>query len=143
MARVLGSPQEILAPADVAGFVRSALEDGDYTGKKVCVLVPDATRSCPLPDLLDSVHAALHGRVAELTFMVALGTHPAMTERQLAALFGYPPGNSGQRYPGVTIRNHEWWQPEMLVSVGTIPGAELAELSGGRISDPVEVRLNR
>jgi nickel-dependent lactate racemase len=66
-----------------------------------------------------------------------------MTERQLAALFGYPSGNSGQRYPGVTIRNHEWWQPEMLVSVGTIHGAELAELSGGRISDPVEVRVNR
>jgi nickel-dependent lactate racemase len=143
MARVLGSPQEILAPADVERFVRSALEDGDYTGKKVCVLVPDATRSCPLPDLLDSVHAALHGRVAELTFMVALGTHPAMSEERLAALLGYPPGDSERRYPGVTVRNHEWWDPAMLTSVGVITGDELAELSDGRLTDPVEVRLNR
>jgi nickel-dependent lactate racemase len=143
MALVLGSPQEILAPADVARFVRSALEDGDYTGKKVCVLVPDATRSCPLPDLLDSVHAALHGRVAGLTFMVALGTHPAMSEERLAALLGYPPGDSEQRYPGVRIRNHEWWDPAMLTSVGVITGDELAELSDGRLTDPVEVRLNR
>ena len=143
MARVLGSPREILAPADIERFIRSALEDGDYTGKKVCVLVPDATRSCPLPALLDSVHAALHGRAAELTFMVALGTHPAMSEERLAALLGYPPGDSERRYPGVTIRNHEWWDPAMLTSVGVITGDELAELSGGRLTDPVEVRLNR
>ena len=143
MARVLGSPQEILAPDDVAVFVRSALEDDDYTGKRVCVLVPDATRSCPLPDLLDSVHAALHGRVAELTFMVALGTHPAMSEERLAALLGYPPGGSEGRYPGVTIRNHEWWDPAMLTSVGVITGEELASLSGGRLTEPVEVRINR
>ena len=30
-----------------------------------------------------------------------------------------------------------------LASVGVISGAELAELSGGRLTDPVEVRLNR
>jgi nickel-dependent lactate racemase len=89
------------------------------------------------------VHAALHGRVAELTFMVALGTHPAMSEERLAALLGYPPGHSERRYPGVTVRNHEWWDPAMLTSVGVIPGEELSELSDGRLSEPVEVRLNR
>jgi nickel-dependent lactate racemase len=143
MARVLGSPGEVLDAADVEGFVRSSLEDGDYTGKKVCVLVPDATRSCPLPMLLDGVYAALYGRAAELTFMVALGTHPAMSEEQLGALLGYPPGHSEQRYPGVTVRNHEWWDPGLLTSVGTISGDELAALSGGRLTEPVEVRLNQ
>ena len=143
MARVLGSPQEVLAAADIERFVRTSLDDADYTGRKVCVLVPDATRSCPLPELLDSVHAALHGRVAELTFMVALGTHPAMSEEQLAALLGYPPGRAEERYPGVTVRNHEWWDPAMLTSVGVIDGTTLAALSDGRLTEPVEVRLNR
>jgi lactate racemase len=143
VTRILGSARQILAPDDISTFIRASLDADDYTGKRVCVLVPDATRSCPLPPLLDSVHAALHGRVAELTFMVALGTHPAMSENQLAALFGYPAGRSQERYPDVTIRNHEWWQPDMLASVGLITGAELAELSGGRLADPVEVRLNR
>jgi nickel-dependent lactate racemase len=143
MARVLGSPREVLAAADIERFIRTSLDGADYTGKKVCVLVPDATRSCPLPELLDSVHAALHGRVAELTFMVALGTHPAMSEEQLAALFGHPPGRSEERYPGVTVRNHEWWDPAMLTSVGVIEGTELATLSDGRLTEPVEVRLNR
>lgn len=49
MARVLGSAQEILAHADIDRFIREALAADDYTGKRVCVLVPDATRSCPLP----------------------------------------------------------------------------------------------
>jgi lactate racemase len=143
MARVLGSPEEILAADAVDRFVRSALDDAEYTGKRVCVLVPDATRSCPLPLLLGAVHGALHGRVAELTFMVALGTHPAMSEERLGALLGHPPGRSEERYPGVTIRNHEWWDPAMLTSVGTISAATLAQLSGGRLTDPVDVRVNR
>jgi nickel-dependent lactate racemase len=142
MTRVLGSTRDILAAPDIERFILSSLDGDEYTGRKVCVLVPDATRSCPLPQLLDGVHRALHKRVAELTFMVALGTHPAMTEEQLAALLGYPPGQSETRYPGVTIRNHEWWLPEKLVSVGIIPGEELAELSEGRLTDPVDVRLN-
>ena len=143
MATVLGSPREILAATDIEQFIRSSLDGDDYRGKRVCVLVPDATRSCPLPALLDAVHASLHRRAAQLTFMVALGTHPALTEEQLASLFGYPPGHSEQRYPGVVIRNHEWWQPQMLISTGVISGGELAELSGGRLADPVEVRINR
>jgi hypothetical protein len=111
VAQVLGSARETLAPQDIDGFIRASLDADDYTGKRVCVLVPDATRSCPLPQLLDSVHAALHGRVAELTFMVSLGTHPATGEAELAALFGYPPGHGARRYPGATIRNHEWGRP--------------------------------
>jgi nickel-dependent lactate racemase len=143
MPQVFGSAREVLAAPDIERFILSSLDSDEYTGKKVCVLVPDATRSCPLPQLLDGVHQALHGRVAELTFMVALGTHPAMPEDRLAALFGYPPGRSEVRYPGVMIRNHEWWLPETLVSVGVIPGDELAELSEGRLTGPVDVRLNR
>jgi hypothetical protein len=61
------------------------------------VLVPDSTRSCPLPLLLSSVHGALHGRVSRLAFLVAPGTHAAMTEPALAAHMGYAPGASADR----------------------------------------------
>ena len=56
------------------------------------MLVPDGTRSCPLPLLLSAVHGALHGRVSRLTVLVALGTHAAMSEEALAAHLGYPAG---------------------------------------------------
>ena len=53
------------------------LAGADLDGRSVCVLVPDGTRSCPLPLLLAAVHGALHGRVSRLTVLVALGTHAA------------------------------------------------------------------
>jgi hypothetical protein len=47
----------------------------------VCVLVPDGTRSCPLPLLVSAIHDVPHGRVSRLTVLVALGTHAAMSEQ--------------------------------------------------------------
>jgi nickel-dependent lactate racemase len=115
----------------------------DLDGRSVCVVVPDATRSCPLPLLLSAVHGALAGRVSRMTALVALGTHAPMGEAQLARHLGAPAGGIADRYPGLTVLNHEWDDPATFVSVGTIPAARVAELSGGRLAEAVDVRLNR
>jgi nickel-dependent lactate racemase len=112
-------------------------------GRSVCVLVPDATRSCPLPLLLAAVHGALHGRVSRLTVLVALGTHAPMGAGQLARHLGFPPGELAARYPGTAVVNHEWADPATFVSLGTIPAGRVAELSEGRLRQAVDVRLNR
>ena len=39
--------------------------------------------------------------------------------------------------------NHEWWKPETFVSLGHIDAERVAELSDGRLDQPVEVVLNR
>lgn len=110
---------------------------------EVCVVVPDATRSCPLPLLLRAVHSAVHGRVTRLTMLVALGTHAKMTEEALAGHLGYEPGGSSDRYPSTTILDHEWWDPSTFVTLGAISGDRIAELSDGRLCQPVDVRVNR
>jgi hypothetical protein len=51
----LGGPRAVLDPADVAGFVRTQLARVDLDGRSLCLVVPDATRRCPLPLLLDAV----------------------------------------------------------------------------------------
>jgi nickel-dependent lactate racemase len=109
----------------------------------VCVVVPDGTRSCPLPLLLSAVHGALIGRVTRLTVLVALGTHAPMDEAHLAAMLGYPAGGLDERYPGMAVLNHAWWDPDTLVSLGVIPSERVAELSDGRLVQAVDVRLNR
>jgi nickel-dependent lactate racemase len=101
----------------------------------VCVVVPDGTRSCPLPLLLSAVHGALHGRVSRLTVIVALGTHAPMAEAELAV--HCPP------LPGMTVLNHAWWEPSAFASVGTISAERVGELSGGLLHAEVDVRLNR
>jgi nickel-dependent lactate racemase len=139
----IGDAATVLDEDEVSRFVHEQLEAHPFDGRSVCVLVPDATRTCPLPLLMRAVHGALHGRVTRLTVLVALGTHAAMGEDALAAHLGYAPGRLAQTYPGTTVVNHEWWRPETFVDLGTIPAARMAELSGGRLDLDVPVLLNR
>ena len=110
----IGGPDQVLPEAAVAGFVAEQLAAQDLDGRSVCVVIPDATRSCPLPLLLTAVHGALAGRVSRMTVLVALGTHAPMTEAQLARHLGYPAGDLAARYPGMVVRNHEWADPDDL-----------------------------
>ena len=142
-AAMIGGPEELLDADRVSAFVAERLAAEDLDGRSVCVIIPDATRSCPLPMLLSAVHGALVGRVSRLTVLVALGTHAAMSEAQLARHLGYPAGDLAARYPGTTVLNHEWADPGTFVSLGTIPAERVAELSEGRLADSVDVRLNR
>jgi len=139
----IGGPGEILAPDQVVSFIAGQLGALPLDGRSVCVLVPDATRACPLPLLVRAVHSALHGRVSRLTVLIALGTHPPMSEAALAAHLGYPAGQLARAYPGMTVINHEWWRPEAFADLGTIPAARVTELSQGRLRTEVRVRLNR
>jgi nickel-dependent lactate racemase len=95
----------------------------------VCVVLPDATRSCPLPLLLSAVHAALAGRAERITALIALGTHAPMSEPHLARHLGYDVGELAGRYPGMTVLNHEWADPATFVSLGVLPAERVAELS--------------
>jgi nickel-dependent lactate racemase len=135
-ATVIGSAEDLLVEREVVAFIDEQLTAAGLDGRSVCVLVPDATRSCPLPLLLGALHHALHGRVTRLTVVVALGTHHPMDEAQLATLVG---GD----YPGMDVINHEWWRPEALTSVGRISDDRIVELSEGRLHQGVEVRVNR
>ena len=139
----LGGATGVLTGDQVVAFVREQLAAVDLDGRSVCVLVPDGTRTCPLPLLLGAVHGALAGRVSRLTTLVALGTHQAMSETALARHLGYAAGAIDATYPGMTVRNHEWWRPETFADLGTIPAARIAELSEGRLDMDVRVRLNR
>ena len=143
MTATLGSPDKILTESEVEGFVHEQLDGLDLDGRSVCVLVPDATRVCPVPLVLRALHAALHGRVSRLTVLIALGTHGAMSDEALATHLGYEGRDPAAVYPGTVILNHEWWEPSTFANLGTIPSARLEELSGGRMTGDVEVMLNR
>jgi len=112
-------------------------------GDSVLVIVPDATRTVPLPAVWAQVHAALAGRVRRLSVVVALGTHRAMTEAELDAHFGIGPGGWDARYPGVARHNHAWWDPATFHELGVLDPARVADISGGLLDEPIPVRLNR
>ncbi|MFI6832830.1 lactate racemase domain-containing protein [Kribbella sp. NPDC050241] len=133
-AAVFGGVGQVLTDDEVMSFVGDSLAGAGLDGRSVCVIVPDATRSCPLPLLMKAVHQALDGRVSKLTTLVALGTHAEMTPDQLR-------DHLGGEYDGVL--NHEWWKPDTFVDLGTISADRVGEISDEMLRDEVPVRLNR
>ncbi len=143
-AALIGGADQVLTSEQVDRFVHEAISALDVDGKNVCLIVPDGTRTCPLPLLLKPVHRALAGRVKSMTAVIALGTHQAMDERHIATFFGFRPGHAEDVYPGLQILNHEHWDPAQIVDLGTVPAERVTELSGGRLHDvPMKVELNR
>ncbi len=132
-----------LARPDLEDFCKRTFEGRSVEGKRLLFVVPDSTRTCPVGDLFRILHDLLGRRAAGLDFLVALGTHPAMTEEHLLRHFGIDRSEREGRYGKVGIFNHEWNNPDALTEVGVIPGRELAALSGGRIDRDVPVRVNR
>ncbi|MDE3202875.1 MAG: DUF2088 domain-containing protein [Acidobacteriota bacterium] len=140
--RRIGSEGEFLSERAIERFIEDCLGSERLDGRSLCVLVPDATRSCPLPPLLAALHRAVGQRVTRLTILVALGTHRPMTDPELSAHLAGG-ASLGETFPRATVTNHEWWRPEQLTTVGSIAAARVRELSGGLIDQEVPVEINR
>ena len=142
-AAVIGGPGTTLTTDQLRRFIAEQLAATDLDGKSVCLVIPDGTRSSPLPLLLRCVHQALAGRATRITAVIALGTHVAMSDEALARHLGYAEDGLEATYPGMTVINHEWDKPETFVTLGTISAERVSELSGGLLAVPAEVALNR
>ncbi len=119
---------------------------GTFKGQKVLVLIPDHTRSLPLPELFRMLVEVLHD-TRELNFMVALGTHPGYNEAGLNHLVGITAEERAATFRRVGLLNHAWDDPAALTSLGVIDQDELKQLAGSsyHYSLPAEinVRINR
>jgi nickel-dependent lactate racemase len=121
--------------------VREAVED--VRCSHAVVIVPDATRTAPIPLFFRALAESLRGRVERLTFLIALGTHPVMDPSAVAKLVGMTEAQRRERYPHVEVLNHRWDLPETFVTVGELSEAETHELSEGRLSLTVPIRVNK
>jgi len=130
-----------LPPDEVRALARQGLDGLSLDGRRVLVLIPDGTRTMPMPLLFDVIDRAVGPRAAALDFLVALGTHAPMSDAQLSRLVGRPvvDGRAGER----RIFNHRWDDPEAFATLGTIPAREIAELTGGRLNQDLTVALNK
>ena len=136
------APGQLLDAEQVRIFIARALPAADFTGKKVLLIVPDGTRSCPLGMLFKAVFEELGGVTAALDVMIALGTHVAMSEQAICERLEITLEERRDKYAGVQFFNHEWDNPAALRNIGVITREESAELSGGLLSEEVPVEIN-
>src|SRR5438874_244524 len=107
-----GSTTEILTTEDIQQLIAQACDPLPLDGKRVLVIIPDGTRTAPIPLLFRLLYEQFGRRVAQLDYLIALGTHPPMLERSIDELVGISAGERAEHYPKVRIFNHSWSRPE-------------------------------
>lgn len=119
---------------------------GKITGGKVLALIPDHTRSLPLPMLFEMVVDILDD-VKQLDFMVALGTHPALSPDSLNKLVGISAEERSTRYKHIGLLNHAWDDPAMLASIGVMHEDEIKSIAGkdwhSSLPSQVDIQINK
>jgi nickel-dependent lactate racemase len=134
-----GNPNIILSEEDVRSILHDGIPTGLYDRKRVLVLTPDATRTCPLPMMVRLVLEAIGRRAARVDFMVALGTHTPLSEEGILSLYGIDAGSADAS----SFFNHEWNRTETFRCIGTLAHGEVELLSGGLLKEEVRIEINK
>ncbi|MCU0597180.1 MAG: lactate racemase domain-containing protein [Desulfobacterota bacterium] len=141
MVKGIGSPDHSCMEEEV----RTLLEEGTpvrlFDRKRVLVLTPDATRTCPLPMMIRSVVDVIGARAAKLDFMVALGTHTPLDQKDILKLYGID--SRRKMFRGIEFFNHEWDRQESFARIGTFTQEEVEDLSEGRLKEKVPLVINK
>jgi nickel-dependent lactate racemase len=129
--------------AEVRELIAKACPAAHYKGKKVLLLVPDATRTCPLGMFFTALFDQIGAVTESFDVMVALGTHPPMSDKAICSRLEITLDERSTRYRTVRLFNHAWDHPEELRPIGLIPAREIKALSNGLFAIDVEVTINR
>ena len=129
--------------------IRETLERGligRFRGQRVLVLIPDHTRSLPLPFLFRELVRVL-ADTAQLDFMVALGTHPGLPRESMNRLVGISEEERTSIFSHVGLLNHAWDDPSALTTLGVMEDDEIRSIAGDHwhssLPRQVQIRLNR
>ncbi len=102
--------------------------------KKVLLLPPDITRFHSKAGLIVQLLYRALSPTAQVDIMPALGTHVAMSEEELAVMYG-------TEIPRDRFFVHDWRND--IVRIGEVPAEFVAEVSGGLVSYPIGVEINK
>ncbi len=144
-AQAIAPEGDLLTEDTIRATLAQGLGD-KFNSTRVLVLIPDHTRSLPLPQLFRLLVETL-SKTRQLDYMVALGTHPALSEESLCDLVGITAEERAGKYKHVGIFNHTWDQADSLTQVGILDDDQIQEIAGEAwhpsLAGAVPVRINR
>ena len=138
-----GYEDRLLTEAEVRELTSTALAGAGLDGKRVLIIIPDSTRTAPIPHMFRLFYEFLGETTAALDYLVALGTHRPMDDEAQNRLVGITAAERAGKYSRVNLFNHRWDLPETFVTLGRISEAEIEEITGGLMRQAVDVRLNK
>ncbi len=138
-----GFADRMLGADEAADIVERAVADWGVDGRRVLLLVPDHTRSCPLDLLFRLFHEAVAPRAKCLDVLMALGTHPPMSMEAIYERMGLTAESHRARYAKTRFFNHAWNDPAQLAEVGRFDTKDIRALTDGRFELDIAVTCNR
>jgi len=132
-----------MTETQVREIVSTGLDGLDLADKRVLLIVPDGTRTAPIGLMFRLIHDTIGAEVKALDVMIALGTHPPMSEAAIRQRLEISVEEREGAYAKVGFLNHAWDDPNALVHLGKIPAADTASLSDGLFAMDVDVTINR
>lgn len=136
-------PGESVTPNQVDATVATACDPADFKDRRVLLIVPDHTRTAPVGLLFRSLHQHLASLTRAFDVMIALGTHPPMSEAAILRRLEITPQERVGRFANVALLNHAWNDPHALTHIGTLPAHDIAQLTENRFALDVPVHINR
>jgi len=129
--------------SEIAPWIAQRHPASQVRVQRVLLIIPDGTRTAPIGAVFKALHAEWSGAVAALDVLVALGTHPPMSEEAICGRLEISLEERRTRYASVGLFNHEWDNPAALTTLGTIPADEIRTLSDGLFAMDVPVSIHR
>jgi lactate racemase len=133
----------ILTREDVEAIIARECPAANYAGKKILLIVPDATRTAPIGLMFQTLYRHIGSATKAFDLLIALGTHQPMSESAICQRLEITQEERRSKYARVGFFNHAWNDPQALQQVGTLTADEVRTLTGGLFSLSVPVRVNR
>jgi lactate racemase len=133
----------ILTEENIRRIIETQTPPSLYEGRRVLVLTPDGTRTCPLPMMVRILREMIGARAARLDFMVALGTHPIMTDEEIRNLYGIDTVGRKRPFGQSSFFCHRWDRPETFQRIGELTEEDVATISGGLLRERVPIDINK
>ncbi len=144
-SKAVSPPNRLLPNGQIIETLHQGL-DGKFAHQRVLVLIPDHTRSVPLPALFRALVDVL-ADTKQLDFMVALGTHPPLSEESILKLVGITSEECRTTFKHIGLRNHEWSVPSALTSLGILRQDEIRKIAGkswhSSLPEEINIRINK
>jgi nickel-dependent lactate racemase len=135
--------EKSLSSQEVIQILRAGLPQAEFQNRKVLLIVPDHTRTAPVGQMFQETYKWLSPVAKQIDVMVALGTHPPMSQEAICHRLGLTLEEKAKGYPKVQLLNHAWDDDKALVEVGKIASSEIRDLTDGLFEMEVKVRINR
>ncbi len=141
--RGIGNEDRPLSAGEARSIALDALSPVNTSGRRVLVIIPDHTRTAPIGQLFRLIHEAWAEQAEKLDALIALGTHPPMSEEMIYQRVEITPEEHQDKFPKVRFFNHLWKDPNALVQIGSLSAAEIGAITGGLFELEVPITVNR